>query len=149
MYLVPLQPAIASPGKVHIQGKGVCFFQQILPGDASTTITELATYVKIHAAELGGNVHVSRLLSAVEDEHTPRIVRMPLSCIDCGDTTLSCAARASERTLRDNRLEQIKHSLKELHTQEIVWGDAKPDSILVDVNDDAYSIYFGGGYTNG
>ncbi|KAF1846718.1 uncharacterized protein K460DRAFT_367460 [Cucurbitaria berberidis CBS 394.84] len=138
-----------NPRKVYIKGKDVSFFKQILAGDIGMTVTELATYAKIHSAELGEDVRISRLLGVVEDEHTSRIVGLLLSYIDCENTTLSCAAYASEHILRERWLKQITHSLKELHTHQIVWGDAKPDNVLIDVHDDAYLIDFGGGYTNG
>jgi hypothetical protein len=143
---VALEP---NPRKVYIKGKDVCFFKQILAGDVGMTVTELATYTKISAANFGEDVRVSRLLGVVEDEHTSRIVGLLLSYIDCGNTTLSCAARAGERTLHDKWLKQITHSLKELHARQIVWADAKPDNVLIDVHDDAYLVDFGGGYTNG
>lgn len=140
-----------NPRKVYIKGKHVCFFKQILAGDVGMTVTELATYTKINAAKLGEDVRVSRLLGVVEDEHTSRIVGLLLSYIDCENMTLSCAAQAGERTSHDKWLKQITHSLKELHheARQIVWGDAKPDNVLIGVHDDAYLVDFGGGYTNG
>ncbi|KAF2467282.1 uncharacterized protein BDR25DRAFT_376225 [Lindgomyces ingoldianus] len=138
-----------NPCKVYIKGKDVCFFKQILAGDVGMTVTELATYTKINAAKLGEDVRVSRLLGVVEDEHTSRIVGLLLSYIDCENMTLSCAAQAGERASHDKWLKQITHSLKELHARQIVWGDAKPDNVLIDMHDDAYLVDFGGGYTHG
>ncbi|KAF1961265.1 hypothetical protein CC80DRAFT_234307 [Byssothecium circinans] len=77
------------------------------------------------------------------------LVGLLLSYIECGNTTLSCAALQWKRTARDKWLMQIKHSLEGLHAREIVWGDAKPDDVLIDVRDDAYLVGFGGGYTRG
>jgi serine/threonine protein kinase len=31
----------------------------------------------------------------------------------------------------------------------VIWGDAKPDNILIDVHDDAWIVDFGGGRTEG
>lgn len=31
----------------------------------------------------------------------------------------------------------------------IIWGDAKPDNVLIDSNQDAWVVDFGGGYTEG
>lgn len=111
---------LATPGKVYIKGKDVCFFKQILAGDVGMTVTELATYTKINAAKLSEDVHVARLLGVVEDKHTLRIVGLLLSYIDCKNKTLSCAAQASERTSHDNWLKQITHSLKEPHARQII-----------------------------
>jgi hypothetical protein len=140
---------LPNPRKVYIEQKESCFFKQILPGDVGMTLTELATYTKINAAEFGDDVRISRLLGIVEDEHTSRIMGLLLSYIDCENTTLSCAARAVDSVLHEKWLGQIVHSLKELHARGIVWGDAKPSNVLIDVHDDAYLVDFGGGYTRG
>jgi hypothetical protein len=113
------EDAVALPtniGKVYIEGKYVCFFKE----DVLMTVTELATFTKITAAKLGEDVRVSRLLGVVEDEDTSRIVGLLLSYIDCENTTLSHAAKSGERTSHDKWLKQITHSLKELHTRQIV-----------------------------
>lgn len=34
----------------------------------------------------------------------------------------------------------------ELHRQGIVWGDVKPDNVLIDKNLDAWVVDFGGGF---
>ncbi|KAF2786131.1 hypothetical protein K505DRAFT_412129 [Melanomma pulvis-pyrius CBS 109.77] len=140
------------PDDIHVQlnDDAVALPQsprEMPPGDIGMTLTELATYAKIHATEFGEDVRVSRLLGVVEDEHTSRIVGLLLSYIDCKNMTLWCAAR--ERTLHDKWLKQMTHSLKELHAHQIVWGDAKPENVLVNIHDDAYLIDFSGGYTKG
>lgn len=87
------------PGKVYIMGRDICFFKQILPGDITMTIRQLSTYAKIHSAELGEDVRVSRLLGVVEDERTSRIVGLLLSYIESENKTLLCPGRSYKRSL--------------------------------------------------
>jgi serine/threonine protein kinase len=44
---------------------------------------------------------------------------------------------------------QIKHTVAQLHRLGIVWGDIKVDNVLIDDNDDAIVLDFGGGNTVG
>jgi RIO-like serine/threonine protein kinase len=46
-------------------------------------------------------------------------------------------------------VDQVTDTLTQLNKAGIVWADAKPDSILIDKNYDAWIIDFGGGYTRG
>jgi len=46
-------------------------------------------------------------------------------------------------------VDQVTSILAQLHKAGIVWGDAKPDNVLIDKNDDAWIIDFGGGYSRG
>ncbi|KAI0502853.1 hypothetical protein F5B22DRAFT_631660 [Xylaria bambusicola] len=44
---------------------------------------------------------------------------------------------------------QIADTVKQLHDIEVVWGDGKPDNVIIDENDNAWLIDFGGGWTRG
>jgi len=45
---------------------------------------------------------------------------------------------------------QIRETVDSLHDVGVIWGDGKPDNILIhDKIDDAWVIDFGGGYTKG
>jgi tRNA A-37 threonylcarbamoyl transferase component Bud32 len=46
-------------------------------------------------------------------------------------------------------VDQVTSTLTQLHKAGIIWSDAKPDNVLIDKNDDAWIIDFGGGYTRG
>ncbi|KAJ6442405.1 hypothetical protein O9K51_05964 [Purpureocillium lavendulum] len=52
-------------------------------------------------------------------------------------------------SLRKRWADQISYTLTQLHERGIIWGDAKADNILIDENDDAWIIDFGGSYTVG
>lgn len=44
---------------------------------------------------------------------------------------------------------QIKVTLKWLHECGIIWGDVKAQNVLIDKEDNAWIIDFGGSYTTG
>ncbi|KAK2613394.1 hypothetical protein N8I77_000312 [Diaporthe amygdali] len=51
--------------------------------------------------------------------------------------------------LREKWAGQIRETIQTLHTMGVVWGDAKPSNIIIDLNDDAWIIDFGGSWTDG
>ncbi|KAF1963734.1 hypothetical protein CC80DRAFT_511962 [Byssothecium circinans] len=128
-----------------------CFFKQLHFGDISMTARELATYAKIHSAKLPQDARISRLLGVVEDEKTSNIAGFLLSYIETTEHgTLVCAGwNPHQPTLRAKWAAQIAHTIHALHAQDIVWGDAKPENVLVDVHGDAWLIDFGGSFTKG
>ncbi|KAI0192770.1 hypothetical protein F4808DRAFT_363564 [Astrocystis sublimbata] len=42
---------------------------------------------------------------------------------------------------------QVESTVRQLHSSGIVWGDVKPDNVMIDTEGDAVVIDFGGGYT--
>ena len=115
------------------------------------TLKELRAYSKIHAARFDATVRTSQLHGLVENGNGA-VMGLLLSYIDCGGATLQCATDDRDPNFlqpRQKWFKQISHTLKHLHSQGIVWGDAKAANVLVDANDDAYLIDFGGGYTQG
>lgn len=51
--------------------------------------------------------------------------------------------------LRRRWASQIEGLVKALHQEGIIWGDVKADNVLIDKNNDAWVIDFGGSYTPG
>ncbi|QYT03125.1 Protein kinase domain-containing protein [Trichoderma simmonsii] len=60
-------------------------------------------------------------------------------------------ARADQSAvqLRARWATQIKDTLEMLHQRNIIWGDAKDENILIDMDDNAWIVDFGGSYTVG
>ena len=52
-------------------------------------------------------------------------------------------------SLRRKWAAQIEQTVKELHRHGVVWGDAKPDNVIIDMDDNAWVLDFGGGGTTG
>lgn len=44
---------------------------------------------------------------------------------------------------------QIKETVEILHEIEVIWGDAKPSNVVIDLSNDAWLIDFGGGWSEG
>jgi hypothetical protein len=51
--------------------------------------------------------------------------------------------------MRQRWASQIERIVRELHRHDIVWGDAKPDNVLIDHDDHAWVLDFHGGATEG
>lgn len=56
-------------------------------------------------------------------------------------------ARSTNQETRKRWAKELGTTVQTLHKAGIQWGDAKPDNILVDKNDDLWLIDFDGGYT--
>ncbi|CAM1505812.1 Fc.00g114490.m01.CDS01 [Cosmosporella sp. VM-42] len=58
------------------------------------------------------------------------------------------AERANSVSLEAKRkwIGQIEATLRRLHDSGIVWGDVKPDSVMINTDDDAVTIDFGGSF---
>jgi len=46
-------------------------------------------------------------------------------------------------------IKEIRNALEYLHTKELVWGDVKPENVLIRGDGNAVLIDFGGGFTEG
>ena len=139
-------PAI--PRKMFVKGQA-CFFKLVFPGDVNSTLREVNAYTKIQFAKFDDTVRTPRLHGMVQDEVTGRIVGLLQSYINCDRTLLCAAEHPMYSSLRQQWLDQISHTLASLHAHGIIWGDGKPDNVLIDTNNDAYLVDFGGGYTRG
>jgi Protein kinase domain len=60
----------------------------------------------------------------------------------------SMASDRITRSVKQRWKQQIKETLLELHSHGIVWGDVKPGNVLIDSNENACLIDFGGGFNS-
>ncbi|KAJ5213513.1 hypothetical protein N7449_000682 [Penicillium cf. viridicatum] len=139
------------PHKVFIHSQPQpSFFKIVYGGDIGITVREILTYSKIRIAKFGSPILTSQLEGLVQDDdgYTMGLV---LSYINCDGATLNCIDGYDPKfsELRQKWVDQIPHTIKPLHSYNIIWGDAKAANVLIDANEDAYLIDFGGGYTEG
>ncbi|KAH8724866.1 hypothetical protein GQ44DRAFT_617233 [Phaeosphaeriaceae sp. PMI808] len=146
----PEEALSRAPTKVLVDGKTTCFFKAYYSGDTRSARDELSNYKSIGEARLEQHLRISRLYGLIRDNNSGLVYGLLLSYIDCRNLTLGCAVKPNTPSyFRQQWANQITHILKSLHEVGIIWGDVKPDNVLIDVNKDAWIIDFGGGYTEG
>ncbi|OAA70251.1 Serine/threonine-protein kinase-like domain protein [Cordyceps fumosorosea ARSEF 2679] len=135
------------PRKVILPDGSRGFFKIVGRGEKHTIETELNNYDRIRISQLPSSVRISRLLGLVRDE-CDTVFGLLLTYIDCGTVTLTCAVESGASDCqRQEWVAEVTQIISSLHKNGIVWGDAKPDNILIDQNQNAWIIYFGGGYS--
>ncbi|KAF5586078.1 kinase subdomain-containing protein [Fusarium pseudocircinatum] len=142
-------PPSHTPHKVVLNDGAMAFLKLARRGDTQFLKNELDTYGKIERAQLDDKVKISRLHGLVRNNGGV-IFGLLLTYIDCKRVTLSCAVKpGTEVSLRERWAAQVQEVVGRLHDSGIIWGDGKPDNVLIDVNNNAWLIDFGGGYTEG
>lgn len=135
------------PTKV-IAGGHMCFYKPLDYDDKRNAIREIDIFKRMETLGISETVHATRLYGIVEDEKSSRVIGLLLSWINCGNRTLECAlGLETPAALRLKWEQQVSTTLACLHEAGIVWGDAKAANILVDMDDNAWIVDFGGGYT--
>ena len=142
-------PPSYTPARVLLNDGTIAFLKLMRPGDRQFLLQEIETYRKIHHAHLDKSLRISRLLGLVQYGHD-QVFGLLLTYIHCESKTLFCAVKPeTPKHLGQQWATQVHDIVAKLHDAGIIWGDAKPENILIDQNNDAWIIDFGGGYTDG
>jgi hypothetical protein len=138
----PEQALSENPRKVFTEAGGPYYFKRGLVQH------ELETYAKIEQADLQES-RISRLCGIVR-KSSGTITGLLLRHIGPQSVTLRRALKRDvSPQLRSQWIEQLTMTLRELHAADVVWGDAKAENVLIDSDNNAWIIDFGGGYTAG
>lgn len=86
----PEDGIFASPKKVLVNGKTICFFKLYQSGDTNIALRELENYKRITGSNLDPDVRICRLLRVVKDDES-QLIGLLLTYIECDFLTLSCA----------------------------------------------------------
>lgn len=154
-------PLLHGPSKVIAkESRTECFFKGL--GAASKgTINELIVLHTIDNATKNGSLaseaRVCRLHGLVVDSLGPhrsdkRVVGMLLTYIETKRRgifgTLHYVAHEEQSRRHFHRwANDLNNTLDGLRKAGCIWGDAKPDNVLVDNEDNVWLVDFGGGYT--
>ncbi|KAI3393987.1 hypothetical protein diail_3348 [Diaporthe ilicicola] len=108
---------------------------------------ELATFKKIGESNIKAGARICRLYGVVATEDGKSILGLLLTWIDAPKGALQYQYIRRPLQIRLRWVAQIQETIKELHKEGVVWGDAKLDNILLDRDDTPWIVDFGGGYT--
>ncbi|TLD03390.1 uncharacterized protein PgNI_12340 [Pyricularia grisea] len=147
-------PLLSTPSKVLVEGK-TCHFKGSKP---LATFRELETFRNIADAlatnRISPDTRISRLHGLVCDRNASnqeRIVGLLLVYIEpkitTAPSTLANAAWSASKETLQRWVTELATLVLTLHNAGILWGDAKPDNVLVDKNDNLWLTDFDGGYT--
>ncbi|KAF5254509.1 hypothetical protein FANTH_767 [Fusarium anthophilum] len=153
-YTGPDESLIKPPKRTTVTGRDgepiSCFFKRFgLSFGPSHARKELMTLKKIIKAQIPvpPEAHICRLIGVVRQGDG--LLGMLFAWIPNKGVLSKARAAASPPELRKRWASQIQRSIDHLHKKGIIWGDAKAENVLIDQNDDAWVIDFGGGYTAG
>jgi tRNA A-37 threonylcarbamoyl transferase component Bud32 len=95
------------------------------------------------------NIRASYIHEFVQFGKDTEISDVLLTYVEHRDTLTDPNTKNAPLSLRKKWIDQIRDMVRTLHAAGIVWGDAKPDNILIDSNNDLWTIDFGGSYATG
>ncbi|KAI9926512.1 hypothetical protein MW887_004280 [Aspergillus wentii] len=133
------------PTKVFTNDGMTCFFKPTHVPESA--IREISTLLRLQGLGLSENVRAPRLYGLVQYQDSSKITGMLLEYIEHEDDLGHIDVQATALAVREKWIDQIKYIIKSLHPAGIVRGDAKPENLLVDTDENLWIIDFGGGYT--
>ncbi|KAH6854731.1 hypothetical protein B0I37DRAFT_362903 [Chaetomium sp. MPI-CAGE-AT-0009] len=133
--------------------KTLCFLKTFALGGYLALEKQLDTHLQILKSSLPDDTRITRLCGVVAVEEGSQILGLLLTYInrrrENGGLLFEDRLLHTPIPLRQRWARQIHETVEQLHNAGLVWGDAKAEHVMIDKNNDAWLIGFGGGYTEG
>ncbi|KAM7214605.1 hypothetical protein V8F06_010004 [Rhypophila decipiens] len=134
------------------RNKTLCHYNSFGPGGQIALEKEAEAHLRVLLSTLAPDARVVRLLGVVTVPGG-MVTGLLLTQIDHGRYN-TCPSYEGlllhvPIPLRQRWKRQIGETVEQLHEAGLIWGDATPWNVLIDRNDDAWLIGFGGGYAEG
>ncbi|TVY42044.1 hypothetical protein LCER1_G008983 [Lachnellula cervina] len=141
--------------KVSVNGQDMCC-KVLVPNQVKAVQREYACLKKIADSQHADSISAPRLIGFVVDddadegacigileEYIPHVMTLG-RCLKNINTEIVAAER------RRKWAEQVRRNIALLHGIGVVWGDGKPENVLIhSETDDCYLVDFGGSWTDG
>jgi serine/threonine protein kinase len=119
--------------------------------DLSSFLREFGILLRLKEARLNEKYRLPTIHSLVHYSNDPNcILGILLDHID-NERTLAdwIETRKPSRALKEKWNRQVRDTVRALHRHGIIWGDVKPDNVLIDREHNTWLIDFGGGFNSG
>lgn len=127
------------------------YFKRIPRGAEDSIITEISALLRIQTLDPDHKLPIPRLLALVQDPDSygnNHIIGILLTLINAAGDLGALTANAPG-SLKKRWYRTIVQTVQTLHSNHIIWGDVKADNVLIDRQQNAWLVDFGGGVTAG